>query len=805
MKDWGEVSEVYELINKDAFNRILENESEAQTRFDVIDRIVKDVLQWCYGQISVEKHTTGIRDGYIDYLLISGDTKIIIEAKKVGATFPSPTRRRKLKLTGTILGQGAINDALLQAEDYAKNIGAEIVVATNGNCWCFYPLNQNIPRDSIYATLLFPFERIEDAEELFNLFACHNVENDSLNLLDVSAPIVINKLHHILNDSDAKIGRNNIADHIMTAVDTAILSEALLENKEVLHKCYVSTENRTKYDNTLNMHLLSYKPDKIKPAQNIKKNKHKDEFSKHVEISKSGITPPVTLIIGSVGSGKSTYLKHFELIKGRKLLQNQKAHWIYIDLERLGKTGNPREFIYKSILDYLLEEHPNNPTDYKNVVEPAYEDDIRALARGPYGSLYTRNKDAFNDKVTEQISNDYKAVEPYVDKILKYLVKSHLCVIVIDNVDLYEDDELETTVFSEAISIAKKNRCNIFVSIRDTTYIKHRNDSIFNAYELKRFWIEPPSFREVLSKRLNYAQKVIEGESAVVNLYNGAHLKIDDLSVFFAIVQKSLLNEENGRFLEYLSDRNPRKGISYVQNFLSSAHIQADRAIKNYIEGDVNISFPFHEVFKGCMLSQWRYYKEQRSDALNIFDSQLSSQQLQLVRLYILQLMYYFSKTNNSAEVNSEDIIKVVSYFGISEDKILAILNLLLTHQMIVSNNNEVTSPIYSLTITGGYYLNDLCKRMVYIESILLDTNVFNSDLFKKLTSQTIAIDQEYGIVDRLYLRKERIETFMDYLIMVENTSINNVHIEHLKMIEEIKKAVLIECDNAINKAKRYY
>jgi len=33
-------------------------------------------------------------------------------------------------------------------------------------------------------------------------------------------------------------------------------------------------------------------------------------------------------------------------------------------------------------------------------------------------------------------------------------------------------------------------------------------------------------------------------------MQNSMQLKIDDLSVFYSIVQKSLLNEENGKLLE---------------------------------------------------------------------------------------------------------------------------------------------------------------------------------------------------------------------------------------------------------------
>jgi hypothetical protein len=95
-KDWGQVSETYELIKSEAFNKDLYNESEAQTRFDLIDRIIKEILQYKHGQISVEEYSSGTKQGYVDYILKCGDSIIVIEAKKIGATFPNPTKNRKL-------------------------------------------------------------------------------------------------------------------------------------------------------------------------------------------------------------------------------------------------------------------------------------------------------------------------------------------------------------------------------------------------------------------------------------------------------------------------------------------------------------------------------------------------------------------------------------------------------------------------------------------------------------------------------------------------------------------------------------
>ena len=127
--DWGAASVPFDEIEKSVIERDLLLASEAQTRFDVIDRLIREVLGWQYGQIAVEEHDN---NGYVDYILRSGDQTIVIEAKKAGASFPSPTRKKKLKLSGAVLGKGEVAAAIQQAEAYAKSKNAQVVAVTNG-------------------------------------------------------------------------------------------------------------------------------------------------------------------------------------------------------------------------------------------------------------------------------------------------------------------------------------------------------------------------------------------------------------------------------------------------------------------------------------------------------------------------------------------------------------------------------------------------------------------------------------------------------------------------------------------------
>jgi len=804
--DWGEVSEIYDEIKVLTGEKELENASEAQTRFDVIDRLIKEVLQWKHGQINVEEYSAGEKKEYVDYLLRSGDNKIIIEAKKIGASFPTPTRRKKLKLTGSILSEGEIGKAINQAEKYAKNKEANLVAVTNGVCWCFYPFDINVDREHIYAYLLFPFNDIKDAETLFDILSIQNVENDSLSKLTYENPnIIVRSLVRSTVNADARIGRNIIADYISPALDYAFHGESLIGDKSKLEYCFVKTDARTKYDNTLKIFLSDKKSELISPARRLKKQTNEDSLQATLKNFDTNKNVPVTLLIGSVGSGKSTYLSHFELIQAKSLLEEKKCYWVTIDFEKMGKSGNPRKFIYDSLRQFTLEEHAYVKTDFKSLVEPAYEEEIKKLARGPFG-LIAKNKEKFDEKIQEIIERDFEDIEPYVNKIFAYISKHHLCVIVLDNIDLYEDSQLEIDVFSEGVAISKKINCNILVSLRDTTYIKHKNDSIFNAHELKKFWIDPPPFREVLSKRLKFASGVLANKKATIP-YNGMQLTIENLGIFFDIAHSTLLKESSARLIECLADGNIRKGVSLVSNFLTSAHIQADRALYNYLNKAVVRGLPFHEVFKGSILGPWKYYKEERAEAINILDAGFNSRTLQLLRAYILKFLFYRAKDKNSNEVPVTKIHETFSVLGASENHIIKVIGDLYQNGLInsaTSKQIDIGSTI-SINLSGAYYFSFLLRTFEYLETVMFDTQILIEEFWERLLPLNEETEFESNIYQRIVKRRDRILIFLSYLKRLEQDGIKQTNLALYSITNEIDLSLNRSLNIIVSNAKRWY
>jgi hypothetical protein len=799
--DWGDASQSFDSIKEFIQDRTITDANEAQTRFDVIDRMIREVWGWPHGQVIVEEPSEGIRFGYVDYILRSGDQQIVVEAKRAGAAFPSPTRRKKLKLSGAVLGSGEVGAAITQAERYAQVKDADVVVVTNGLCWVFYSMRDRDSESS--AGLLFPFDDSSNAEELFNQFSLPRVETGSLRALINRIPLVEKRLISAFDFADDRVDRNKLADYLSPALDHALYADALLSDPDALKHCFVATEARTKFDSVLGMHITDRKPEIIRPARRIRRDKPHGQLEQLVEDGVPSYAPPVTLLIGPVGAGKSTYLKHFELISGHTALSSKNVHWIYIDFEKMGPTGSPRDYLYASLRDYLLVEHPDNPTDYEHAVKPAYRKEVAALARGPY-ALISRDESEFNHVVGEHIRADYDKVEPYVDKLFQYISSTHLCIIVLDNADLSENTPLETAVFAEGLALSKRIFCQTIVSIRDSTYVRHRSDSTFDAFELRKIWLDPPPFKTVLSRRLSYCESILHDRPATLVYDNGMKVIVPDLGAFFHIVQSSILGDRVGDYISAMADTNIRRGLGMVVNFLTSGHIQADKAISVYLAGKTFI-FPPHEILKGTILGQWRHFSEDKSEATNVFDARLGSQSLRLLRLFILQHLYLKAASDQTAEVRVSDCAELFSPHGASSLQLSECLRGLQAKGLIrnVSSMEIDSHSVIVLTRTGGYYLKFLCRTFFYVEECMFDTAIDNEECWLALHDLTTRIEAASSdLLRRMELRGERIVIFLDYLIGLEDKVARLIN--YVPLMPVIKESVLQDVATALRQTKRW-
>ncbi len=751
-------------------NLKLSDANEAETRLKVIDEILRSVLGWRLEDISVEERCS--EDGktsFADYILRTATTAIVVEAKKAGTTFELPSYK-SAKLGG-VLSEGEVGKAIRQVRDYSRQKSIPFAVATNGSAWIIFPAirTDQVTFEETQAKIFRDLYTIkEHLVEFWELLSRQRVIEGNLENLLFGIPRESSKrrLISLVSDYGYRLGRNAIFPLIEPAVAASFMDETLLNDVQGLKACYVKSSERIKYDSRLQIYLTDAKPPLDHSTIRVRFKKSSKYLDRQLEEA-TNIAPRFIVILGPVGAGKTTFLYYTRKVSAAELIEG-KILWIYVDFKKATISDNPRTFLYKEILDFIEKEESFRLGDWETSVQPAYAEMIEKLRRGPLYLLAKADKVAFEKYVAETILRDHEAVDPYVVTIIKHATKTYPGFLIVDNVDQIEHDEFQRSVFVEAQAAARKMNLNSIMSLRESTYLRNRTSPAFDAFQFDSVYIDPPQVLPVLSRRFLYAKRVLSGKAAEFTTETGIRLKVDDLSVFFEIVSSSVLEENTGFMLEMLSGGDIRRGLSLVREFLASAHTSADLALASFIT-DGEYRFPQHEVFRGAILGQRKYYREEESLVPNIFDSKLDIPYLQLLRLQITHWFVSKSELGVFDGAYVQSLIEELHRVGVAEADLTTVLSKLYDYRVLRTADGLPFSEDSRLLPTrfAAYLLRELSTSFAYFDLCVTDSYIYDDSAWEELCTITRQIETA-ARYDKVRHRIERAKRFFNYLISIE-------------------------------------
>lgn len=633
-----------ELIEK--FSDTDKIRNEAQTRHHIINKIVTEVFAWPEEDIEVEEFE---QRTFTDYEL-GTPRQVIIEAKREGRTFEIPAGlsiKNIIDLPSLLKSNTDLSDAIRQVQSYCSSRGTAIAIATNGHQYVsFIASNQNGYSPLEGRALVFDSLKnmLENFTLAWNMLSYYGVKEQRLvKYLTSDMSGIPNKLSSHLT----LYPRVRYPSELQTSlrqISELIIQDALESNdieELFFQRCYCESGALSKYA-LLSKEMLkaryaalfsesetSPKTTSVKPD--------KGEQSLDPSIFAEALSKRPIVLIGDVGVGKTSFVKN--LIYSSAFKEFQEAIYLYIDLgSKATLADNLQKFIINEMEDQLLNKYKTDISEMK-FVKGVYSKDIQRFSSGIWGGIRDSNRDKYEEKQLEMLSNKIENKDEHLKNSIEHLSKQRKkqVIICIDNAD-QRDFETQQRAFVISQELAKNWSSVVFISVRPQTFFKSKSSGALTAYPHKVFTISPPRIDQVLEKRLQFALEMSEGKIPLENA-EFVRIHIDNLSLFIKVLLESLRrNKSLGEFIENITGGNVRQALSFITGFIGSPNVEAEKIIETY-EREGRYAIPVHEFSKQALLGEFSHFDPMTSLAMNIFDVSIADESEHFLIPIILALL----------------------------------------------------------------------------------------------------------------------------------------------------------------------
>jgi len=470
----------------------------------------------------------------------------------------------------------------------------------------------------------------------------------------------------------------------------------------------------------------------------------------------------VVLLIGSVGSGKTTFIDYLQTVAISEELK-KKTVWV-----RLNFNNAPleRELVYRWTQEQIREQLTlianEQDLDALDVLLKLYGPEINRLKKGQLALLDPESQ-GYKERLADELTRLRADLLGTVRNMERYLCteRNRLLIIVFDNCDKRTKEE-QLLAFQVSQWIQSTFRSLVILPIRDVTYDLHRGEApLDTALKNLVFRIETPNFQRVLMARIKLAAHELKekypnkrslqfefGEKdkpyASVNQFQVEFL-LDDLGLFLASIVRSLFEHEEmiKRMITGLAGGDMRRAFEIFLDFCQSGYVDEAEILKmRQFSG--HYSLPLHVVTRVLLRGNRRFYDGNVSIVKNIFQSSPDDKVSDhLVRYRILRLL---SDNHNVRGPNgvrgyhrADTIMSRLAKWGHSSERVMEDLIYLQRNRCILAEHlNEDKLDPHDLVIltSAGFVHLDLLGNFGYISACAEDLWMTDVGLASRIASR---------------------------------------------------------------------
>lgn len=610
-------------------------------------------------------------------------------------------------------------------------------VATNGVELWFGPIDQMEPTHKANCATLGPYS--PSLAALVDLLAWPNLERLAARLAQSLRPQQFFKARRLLGGAgfqNEEINHNTFGATLAATISPVFNPATPSDRAFIAKNGYIPSRRRERYVDPIDRIIRAAKPPSETDSQQIDDTERPGELIGKLRRLRE-LEHKVLLLIGSVGSGKSTFVDHLcEVALPRDLVES--TVWCRINMNPA--PVDPREiydWLRREIVEGCRAAHPSDDFDSIAVIQKVFSVEINRFRKG-VGTFYEKQPDIYAIKLGEHIERTQADLHVVANAHVRFTCgeRGKLFVVVLDNCDKKTRDE-QLLMFEVAQWLQKEFRCLVILPLRDETYDNHRDQPpLDTALKDLVFRIEPPLFQHVLVNRVQLALNHIasgNNDKLRFQLPNGFSVEYarSDQAFYLTSIIKSVFEHDKfvRRMIVGLSGRNIRRALEIFLEFCNSGYIGEDQIFK-IRQSEGQYTLPLHQVATVLLRMNRRFYDSDHSYIKNIFaankDDAAPSFFCRYMILKWLRNNFGSSGTDGLRGYFPKRQIKVaLTPYGVSPDALDREFNYLLAAQCVIAEHLKLSSvdddDLVRLGPAGFVHL-DLVGNISYLSAISEDT-----------------------------------------------------------------------------------